>query len=556
MKSLMRFVVVTIALAIVAPFAAAADDVAPQKVDQLFSVYDRPGSPGCSLGVIRDGDFIYRKAYGSASLELGVPLSPQSVFYMGSVSKQFTAAAVVLAAEQGYLSLDDDVRKYIPELPDYGHVITLRQMIHMTTGFRDYITLLHLSGNDDVADFQSPDDIFKIVVRQRGLNNIPGDEWIYSSTNYFLLGMVVKRATKKSLAEFAAENIFKPLGMSHTLFYDDHTIVVPGRVAAYDLGAHDTFQVDWSTTYEVLGASGLMSTVDDLLLWDRNFYTNRLGKGALVKELQTPGILNNGNTISYAMGLGLWDYRGLPIVDHGGALFGYQTELLRFPEEKFTVICLCNIGSAAPEELAREVADLYLAGKVQLGASALTASHNENLPDPAEFAGKYLDAQTHVMYRFTASDGNLIAWGNGNVVAWGDVLRRISTNQFSDLGITTITFDSSNGVTHAKIDIMGEPSFSGGRIEEIHLGEPALASYTGQFRSTELDAFYGLSLEKDTLTLRNRNNPPQKLIPIAKDEFDAGDLGTLIFERDSGSRVLGFRVFPDDARGIEFKKIK
>jgi CubicO group peptidase (beta-lactamase class C family) len=239
----MRVAVVTvITLGMLFRFPAAASDILTQKVDQIFSVYDKPGSPGCSLGVIRDGDFAYRKAYGSANLELGVPLSPQSVFYMGSVSKQFTAASVVLAAEQGLLSLDDDVRKYLPELPDYGHVITLRQMLHQISGFRDLFSLIALSGRD-VSDFNSPDEILKLVVRQRKLNNIPGDEWIYSNTNYFLLGVVVKRATKKSLAEFATQNIFQPLGMLHTRFYDDHTVVVPGRVAAYDSGAHDTFLV-------------------------------------------------------------------------------------------------------------------------------------------------------------------------------------------------------------------------------------------------------------------------------------------------------------------------
>jgi len=351
------------------------------KVDQIFSVYDKSGSPGCSLGVIRDGEFVYRKAYGLANLELGVPLSPQSVFYMGSVSKQFTAAAIALAAEQGYLSLDDDVHKYIPELPDYGHVITLRQMIHQTSGLRDFYTLLGLS-NHDATDFDSPEDIFRIVVRQKGLNNVPGDEWIYSNTNYFLLGIVAKRATKKSLAEFAAENIFKPLGMSHTLFYDDHTLVVPGRVAAYDSALHDNFRVDWSTTFSVVGAGGLMSSVDDLLLWDKNFYANRLGKGTLVQELQTPGVLDDGNKISYAMGLVLGNYRGLPIVEHGGALFGYRTELLRFPEQKFSVICLCNIASAVPENLARKVADIYLADKLKPEASALKRSSNESFPDP------------------------------------------------------------------------------------------------------------------------------------------------------------------------------
>src|SRR5271155_2105876 len=543
MRSLTRIVLASLAIRVLLNLAAFAQGVPAQKVDQIFSLYNKLGSPGCSLGVIRDGDFVYRRAYGLATLELGVPLSLQSVFYMGSVSKQFTAAAIVLAAEQGYVSLDDDVRKYLPELPDYGHVITLRQMIHQTSGFRDFFTLLSLSGHD-VADFNSPEDIFKIVVRQRGLNNIPGDEWIYSNTNYFLLGIVVKRATKKSLSEFAGEKMFQPLGMSHTLFYDDHTLVVPGRVAAYDSGPHDSFRVDWSTTYEVVGGGGLMSTVDDLLLWDRNFYSNRLGKGTLVQELQTPGVLNNGTKISYAMGLDLGSYRGLPIVEHGGALFGYRTELLRFPEQRFSVICLCNIASAVPENLARQVSDIYLEDKLQSGASTLNPSRN--FPDPATFAGKYLDPRTHLMYTFTAS--------NGDLMAWGAVLRRINADEFYDLGSNVITFESSESTMHAKLDLKGETYFSGSRVQELHLREPVLASYTGRFRSTELDAVYGLSLEKDILTLRNRDNPPQKLTAIAKDEFDAGDLGRIVFERDSSGRILGFHVFTQDARGIAFKK--
>jgi CubicO group peptidase (beta-lactamase class C family) len=542
----MRFAVVTLAVGILLQFAAVADDITPQKVDQIFSVYDKAGVPGCSLGVIRDGDFVYRKAYGSANLELGVPLSLQSVFYMGSVSKQFTAAAIVLAAEQGYLSLDDDIRKYVPELSDYGHVVTLRQMLHHTSGFRDFFTLISLSGRD-VSDFNSPDEILKIVARQRGLNNIPGEEWIYSNTNYFLLGVVVKRAIKKSLAEFANQNIFQPLGMLHTRFYDDHTVVVPGRVAAYDSGAHDSFLVDWSTTYEIVGGGGLMSTVEDLLLWDRNFYANRLGKGTLTKELQTPGFLNNGNRISYALGLDLGNYRGLPIVEHDGALFGYRTALLRFPGEKFAVICLCNVASAVPENLARKVADIYLADKLQPGASALAPSGNRDFPDPATFAGKYLDSRTHMMYSFIAKDGNLMAWGG--------VLRRISAYKFYDLESNVITFERSNGVMKAKLDIQGETYFSGSRVEELPLGNPELAAYAGQFRSAELDATYSLSLEQGKLTLRNRENPPGKLIQIAPEEFDAGDLGRIVLHRESDGRVSSLSVFTQDVRGIEFKKI-
>jgi CubicO group peptidase (beta-lactamase class C family) len=541
----MRFAVITvIGLGVLFSVRAPAADVLSQKVDRIFSVYEKAGSPGCSLGVIRDGNFAYRKAYGLANLELGVPLSPRSVFYMGSVSKQFTAGSIVLAAKQGYLSLDDDVHKYIPELSD-GHVVTLRQMIHQTSGFRDFFTLLSLSGHD-VENFNSPEDILEMVARQKGLNNVPGDEWIYSNTNYFLLGIVVKRATKKSLAEFASENIFQPLGMSHTLFYDDHTVIVPDRVAAYDSDSPERFRVDWSTTYDLVGGGGLMSSVEDLLLWDRNFYADRLGKGTLVEELQTPGVLNNGNKISYAMGLDLGSYRGSPIIEHGGALFGYRTELLRFPDQKFSVICLCNLASAVPDSLAREVADIYLADTLHAGGSTLNPLSNESLPDPTLFAGKYLDPRTHLMYTFSVS--------NGNLMAWGAVLRRINANQFYDLGSNVITFNSSEGTMHAKLDLKGETYFSGSRVQELHLGEPVLASFTGRFQSPELDTVYRLSLENDTLTVRNRDNPPQKLTPIAKDEFDAGDLGRLVFESDSSGRVSSFRVFAQDARGIAFRK--
>jgi len=215
-------VFVLVALAIV---SASAADVATQKIDEVFATYSKPYSPGCSVGVIRDGEFIFRKSYGQGSIELGAPLSSDSVFYMASVSKQFTAASILLAAEQSFLSLDDDVRKYIPELPSYRHTITLRQMLHQTSGFRDFLALTYLAGRD-ISTLSSADAL-KLIVRQKALNNLPGEEFIYSNTNYFLLGIVVKRATHQSLAEFAAANIFGPLGMTKTLFYDDATIVIP-----------------------------------------------------------------------------------------------------------------------------------------------------------------------------------------------------------------------------------------------------------------------------------------------------------------------------------------
>lgn len=288
---------------------------------------------------------------------------------------------------------------------------TVRQILHQTSGFRGFFDLIYFSGRN-AADFNDPDEIFKLVVRQTGLNNVPGAEYIYGNTNYFLLGMVVQRATKKTLAQFAERNIFQPLGMAHTRFYDDATVVVPGRVAAYDADKNGNFLVDWSTRYRVVGGGGLMSTIDDLLLWDRNFYANRLGKRTLVKELETRGVLNSGKPINYALGLFCATYRGLRVVGHDGALFGYRTQILRFPEQKFSVLCLCNLCNANPGNLAREVADVYLAKELQRADRMSDPSGNNYSSDAAAFAGKYLDPRNHRLYTFTASDGNLEAWGS------------------------------------------------------------------------------------------------------------------------------------------------
>ncbi|MBV9442752.1 MAG: serine hydrolase, partial [Acidobacteriaceae bacterium] len=211
---------------------AGKNHVLEQKVDAIFAAYENPGSPGCAIGIVENGDFIYKRGYAIGSLELQVPLSPESVFYMGSVSKQFTAASVVLAAEQGYLSLDDDLHKWIPEIPSYGHPITLREMLHHTSGLRDEIGLMTLAG-DPVENIHTTQEIIQLIARQKKLNFNPGDEYQYSNSNYFLLAEIVHRATRVPFSQFADENIFQRLGMVHTRFYDDRTLVLPGRVPGY-----------------------------------------------------------------------------------------------------------------------------------------------------------------------------------------------------------------------------------------------------------------------------------------------------------------------------------
>jgi CubicO group peptidase (beta-lactamase class C family) len=537
----MRFAA-AVAAAILLRILAAAAEPDTQRIDRIFAAYAKPDSPGCALGVIHDGSFVYRKGYGFGSLEFGVPLSSGSVFYMGSVSKQFTAASIVLAAEQGFLTLDDNVRRYIPELPDYGHPITLRQMLHHTSGFRDVLGLMDLSGRN-AEDLHSKEELIDLVARQKALNYNPGDEYLYSNTNYLLLAEVINRATKKRFSEFAAENIFRPLGMTHTRFYDDHTVVVPGRVAAYRPGDGGGFLVDWSTNFDQVGGGGLMSTVDDLLLWDRNFYENRLGKGTLLKEMQTRGVLNNGKQIGYALGLDIGAYRGLPVVEHDGALFGYRTAILRFPGERFTVVCLCNLSSTYPGGLARQVADVYLEKKLEPVHSPAAAA----AVDPAPFAGKYLDRREHSVVTFTVSGGNLVGWGTA--------LRSVGPNRFEHPSGGTVTFDNANGGMQASAEENGTVFFNGEKIEPVSFTGAALAAYAGTYKSAELDATYKLSVENAGLILRNGWNSPQKLEPIVPGEFEGGNLGTLVFERDASGRVSGLSVFAGRIRDLRFQKV-
>jgi CubicO group peptidase (beta-lactamase class C family) len=344
------------------PVHAQPADSLQMQVDKVFALYDKPDSPGCALGLIRDGAFIYRRGYGSANLELGVPITTKTVFDIGSTSKQFTAASIVLLAQQGKLALDDDIRKYVPEMPTYSRPVTIRHLLHHTSGIRDYLTLMSLRGvaTEDLTD---DEDALSIITKQKEINFSPGDEHLYSNSGYFLLSVIVKRASGKTLREFARENIFEPLGMHDTHFHDDHTMIVRGRATGYAPKEGGGFQIDMSD-FEQTGDGAVMTTVEDLFRWDQNFYRPVVGGQAMVNQLQATGTLSGGKALTYAFGLSVSQYRGLPAVSHGGAWAGYRAELLRFPGENLSVICLCNLGNSNPGMLSRKVAEIYLAGKL------------------------------------------------------------------------------------------------------------------------------------------------------------------------------------------------
>jgi len=475
---------------------------------------------------------------------------------MGSVSKQFTAASIVILEHRGLLSLDDDVHKYIPELPDYGHPITLREMLHHTSGFRDYLALLTLSGHD-VADVYTFPELLDLVTRQKGLNFTPGDKFSYSNTNYLLLAEVVHRVSKEPLSEFAQKNIFQPLHMTHTRFFDDRTEVVPGRVAAYETGPKGDFLIDWSTNFDKVGDGGLMSSVDDLLHWDQNFYDDKLADGSVMKELQVRGRLNSGKEIDYALGLQLSDYRGLPTVEHGGNLFGYNTELLRFPKQRFTVICLCNLASANAGGLAHRVADLYLASDFtsQSGPPVATAvAATRSAFDPAAYAGSYEDASHDGVRTFVATNGGLgLQQGSSAVPMIPVSLGRFTLSQNSPDDVN-VAFEARGTKMRAIFKEAGEEELVLTRVDTPRLSAKDLLQYAGNYTSTELHTEYRFTVEQMQLVLHNGWSPPLPLSPLARDEFNDEDSLTLVFTRDPSGKISGFEAFKQRAKGIIFTR--
>ena len=348
----------SIELKMVEPIASSPE----KRIDQIFCQYSGIDLPGAAIAVVKNGEIAYKNGFGMANLEYDIPVTPSTVFHIASVSKQFTVFSILLLESEGRLSLDDDIRKFIPEVPDFGKKITLRNLANHTSGLRDQWNLLALAGwrLDDVI---TKEQIFKLVSKQKELNFNPGDEYVYCNTGYTLLAEVVARVSGKSFPEFTDENIFKPLNMTNTLFYDDHEKIVKNRAYSYQHGRSGYKKSVLS--YANAGATSLFTTVEDIGLWAMNFENPVVGNHDIFNKMSQRAVLNKGDTIDYALGQGISKYKGLKMISHGGADAGYRTFLGRFPDQKLSVIVFSNDGSCDPGSLAIKVADVYLKDEIK-----------------------------------------------------------------------------------------------------------------------------------------------------------------------------------------------
>jgi CubicO group peptidase (beta-lactamase class C family) len=546
---------------------ANAQSLAPdvtRQVDKVFEKWDKPDSPGCALGVYKDGKTIYKRGYGMADLNDDVPITPATVFHVASMSKQFTAASIALLAQQGKLSLDDDVRKYIPELPDFGQRITIRHLVHHTSGLRDQWNLLELAGWRYSLDLITDDDVMSVMTRQKDLNFKPGEKHVYCNTGYTLMGLIVKRVSGMSLREFTTKNIFEPLGMTHTHFRDDHAEIIKHDALGYEQESKDKpFRMSL-TNFDTAGATSLHTTVEDLQLWDENFYHPRVGGQPFLQQMLERGKLNNGEQLDYAFGLVLGKYKGLSTVDHGGADAGYRSDLMRFPDQHFSASVLCNSAETNPTGLVHQVADILLA-KDQKAVESTTdreapkaISATLTAEQMVAIAGLYWNRENDGFEKILVKDGKLlIEFGSDEVhplkvagesrfhigdVPWGDQL---------DIHFVAATTEKPRHI---------EQSFGiGGKPDVFEIATPhdpsaaELAEYAGAYVSEEIDPVYRIVLQDGKLSLARLKHKSEILQPTVLDVFTA-DTGSFRFTRDANQHISGFILNAGRIQNFRFSK--
>jgi len=539
--------------------ASVRDGLDEAAVDRVFASYDREDSPGVALGIVRDGELVYVRGYGMANLEKQEPLTGDTVLRIGSTSKQFTAACAVLAEQQGALSLDADIRTYLPEMPEYDAPITMRHLLHHTSGVRDYLGLMGLAGYGD--SYYSNEAAYQMIARQKGLNFPTGSRHLYSNSGYFLISVIIERRTGMTLSEFAEKHIFGPLGMTSSHFHDDNTHVVEGRANGYSQYGDGNWVVS-NTDLEMCGDGGVFTSVSDMLKWDANFYEPKVGGQAMLDALHGHGFLNDGTELDYALGLGVSEYRGLRQVSHGGAFVGFRADTVRFPDQKVSVITFANLAEIDPSSLAFKVADIVLAEEFASAARAQptsTTKASAKLTEP-----KFIELPAETLDRFAASyldqaSGNVIAISRSGeallLQAGGQSLTLRPTSELEFAGtnpVATLRFEPSalEGFWNAKASV-GNTSLVLGPYLPWDPSFMSLEDYAGTFFSEELQTTWTLSVAAGSLMMTNGKNLTASLAPLAMDAFNS-PAGVLVFQRDAFQRLTSFGLNAGRVLGLRF----
>ncbi len=540
--------------AIAQPLSAQSLDAPTRaRVDSVFARFDRTDSPGCALLAKRDGRTVYARGYGMASLELGVAITPQTVMDIGSTSKQFTAAAIWLLAQDGKLSLDDPVQKHLPELPRLAAPVTLRHILQHTSGWRDYTDLMALGGAQD-EEVTTAADAITALGRQRAGNFAPGAEWSYSNTGFFLANQVVERVSGRSMRDFLRERIFAPLGMTHADLFDDHARMFAGRAPSYVPGASG-----WkvaASNWEQTGDGAVQASVEELGRWDANFDAPvpAVGGRALIDSLQRSGTLSDGTPISYAYGLSVDRYRGVKRVQHGGAWAGYRAMSMRFPDQRAAVYLTCNAGNANTQALAEGVADAMLA-RVLGPTDAERLRDSLALPTRAEFtsmAGVWFDATIGRTFTLVPDDsGATIGSPQGGPRRR---LMRVGDGRFVATPVqpspARLLWDAATASIVQVPEIGARVRFTRVRAA-TPLSQAQRGELVGSYTSAEVPGTWTVDAKGDTLRLTMPRRSAVVLQPTIADMYSADGLPIRVV-RDARGRVSALSVTTRGVRDLRW----
>ena len=511
-------------------------------INKAFSQY-KPENPGCQLSISRNGQIIFSKVWGMEDLERDVPLSANSIFEAGSVSKQFTAAAILLLQQQGKLSLDDNVRKYIPELPDYGSSLTLRQMLHHTSGIREWSDLVELTGWPRGQKFYTNKDVLEIITQQKHLNNKPGDEFLYSNSNYILFAFIVKRVSGLSLEAFTKKYIFDPAGMIQTQWRDNPNRIVPNRAIAYSK-SENGFKTDMPNEC-VYGPGGLLTTTEDLLKWNNFYQSGKFGNPSLLPEQIKTGTLNSGVVNPYAAGLFINKVMGWDNISHDGATASYRAYLETFPELHLSIAILSNTSEFNIDNVESTIRKIFvpnITGSVKdTEASVKLSGDYLN-----SITGMYVNERNRSIFHLSHKGDTLML---DNYLP----LKAASDNIFkADNFLLEI-----NGTKGLYIPFFPRDTINFSKVQPVNLSAKDLTIYDGKYFSEETNSTVIIEPDSNKLTIRFNADKVYQLIPTYKDAFTLNELGCqLQFIRGTQKKISAIKFYFWRTKGIEFEKLK
>lgn len=532
------------------------------RADSVFQRFDRTDSPGCALGVYQDGKIQYARGYGMASLQHGVALSPRSVLDVGSISKQFTAMAILMLQQEGKLSLDDPIRKYIPEMPAYADKITIRRALSQTSGLRDLYTMMGQTGRPFTGDTV---DALRVITRSAEPNYEPGARYLYTNSGWILAAQIVYRLTGKTLAQFAQERIFAPLGMHDTRYLADAaTIIANGADGYAPLRGGNGFRVARST-YDgaIMGAGAVHTSVEDFGRWLDNYDAGTVGGRDIIETMTTATTLNDGSPATsgqnhaYAVGLTVGTLRGLRVVSHGGSWAGYRGHFLRFPEQRFAVATFCNLTTSGPDSLARKVAGIYLGDRMQPDSAAawtaaLAAAPRAELPASSlrALAGVWRNVERGEVRRTRLVGDTLFILGGERTP-----IVPLEGGRFRAGPASELRFEGDAAAPSRMIVRTAGETVTYTRADAVTLTPAQPAEYAGDYRSDEVEATHTWKVEKGELVLYANNRRLGVLEPTYKDGFTGG--GTMIdVQRDAKGRIAGFVLQSGRVRHLRFTRVR